>query len=142
MITQFKDDYRWLSNFHSFDKPMTYDGMTFTTNEHFYVAMKTTVYSERLEVTNHPLKGLKAYGRTLTLRPDWDCIKDKVMLYGLQYKFSKVNSTLLEKLIQTADQEVQEGNWWNDKYWGVCLKTGEGENRLGKLIMQIREEKT
>lgn len=140
MITQFKDTYRWLSNFHKFEKPMEYDGMLFITNEHFYVAMKTTDKVLRQKVASHPLKGLKAFGNTLPLRADWDGIKDAVMLYGLRYKFSVHNPKLRTLLISTGSVEIQEGNWWNDKYWGVCLKMGEGENRLGKLLMQVREE--
>lgn len=31
---------------------------------------------------------------------------------------------------------------WNDKFWGVCLKTGKGSNTLGKLIMEIRSNLT
>lgn len=29
-------------------------------------------------------------------------------------------------------------NTWGDKVWGVC--NGEGENRLGKILMRIRSE--
>lgn len=31
-----------------------------------------------------------------------------------------------------------KGNHWHDTYWGVC--DGAGENRLGKLLMQVRRE--
>lgn len=33
-----------------------------------------------------------------------------------------------------------EGNTWGDKFWGVC--DGEGENHLGKLLMEVRAELT
>jgi predicted NAD-dependent protein-ADP-ribosyltransferase YbiA (DUF1768 family) len=42
-------------------------------------------------------------------------------------------------LIATKHKYLQEGNNWEDKFWGVCLETNEGENILGKLIMEIRE---
>jgi predicted NAD-dependent protein-ADP-ribosyltransferase YbiA (DUF1768 family) len=42
------------------------------------------------------------------------------------------------KLLETKDEYLQEGNRWNDKFWGVCLKTNKGENHLGKLIMSVR----
>jgi predicted NAD-dependent protein-ADP-ribosyltransferase YbiA (DUF1768 family) len=38
----------------------------------------------------------------------------------------------------TGDEELVEGNWWNDTFWGVC--NGVGENNLGKLLMKIRAE--
>lgn len=44
----------------------------------------------------------------------------------------------LKKLIKTGDAELIEGNWWGDKYWGMC--NGEGMNKLGKILMQVRKE--
>lgn len=44
------------------------------------------------------------------------------------------------KLLATGNIIIQEGNRWNDKFWGICLKTNQGENHLGKMIMKIREE--
>lgn len=140
MIKEFQKEYRWLSNFWVFDNSMIYGDLIFTTNEHFYVAMKTLDQSKRIEVANHSLKGLKKFGNTLTLREDWDDVKISVMEYGLRYKFSEANPVLRQKLINTGDLHIQEGNYWGDKFWGVCLKTGDGENNLGKLLMKIREE--
>ena len=142
MITQFKNEYSFLSNFQLFEKPMdiTSKRLVFKTNEHFYQTMKFTDYKVRFEVCNHPSKGLKSFVRQFTLREDWEDIKLNVMLYGLRYKFSEHNPHLRQKLIWTRNEHIQEGNYWNDKFWGVCLKTGEGENHLGRLLMQVREE--
>lgn len=142
MIKEFQGDYRWLSNFWMLETPMPYNdtGLSFSTNEHFYVAMKTIEETIRKQVAEHPLKGLKKFGNTFPLREDWDTIKISVMEYGLRYKFSGHNPILRDKLIETGDIHIQEGNYWNDKFWGVCLKTGEGENNLGKLLMKIRSE--
>lgn len=140
MIEQFQGEYRWLSNFWYFESPAVYQGLTFITNEHFYIAMKTNDVNIRKKVSHHPLKGVKKFGTTFPLREDWDDIKLDVMLHGLRYKFSEANPNLRQKLIDTGNTYIQEGNYWNDKYWGVCLKTGEGENNLGKLLMKIREE--
>lgn len=139
-IVSFRGEYSFLSNFARFDTPMIYgkDKLVFITNEHFYQAMKTTVLSERKMIAGHPSKGLKKLGKSVTLRHDWDLIKDEVMYHGLKYKFSEFNPNLQELLLSTGDRELIEGNWWGDKYWGVCSKTGEGENRLGKLLMEIR----
>lgn len=139
-ILQFKDDYRWLSNFWMFQKPMKYQGLSFPTNEHFYVAMKTKDFSIRKQVSEHPLKGVKKFGQSIVIRDDWDDIKLEVMLYGLRYKFSNNNPILRDKLLSTGICNIEEGNWWGDIYWGVNLKTGVGENNLGKLLMKVREE--
>lgn len=140
MIEQFQGEYRWLSNFWYFEAPAVYQGLTYITNEHFYIAMKTKDLNIRREVAHHPLKGVKKFGNSFELREDWDNIKIDIMLCGLRYKFSESNPLLRDKLISTGDTYIQEGNYWNDKFWGVCLKTGEGENHLGKLLMQVREE--
>ena len=75
-------------------------------------------------------------GRSVSLRPDWEDIKDDVMLEGLYRKFT--NDELAEWLLDTGDEELVEGNWWGDRYWGVC--NGIGQNKLGKLLMKVREE--
>ncbi len=33
-----------------------------------------------------------------------------------------------------------EGNWWGDIFWGVDVTSQIGQNMLGKLLMQVREE--
>lgn len=138
MIESFMKEYRWLSNFYNFDKPLNYGGDTYQTVEHFYVAMKTVDMGLRKVISNKPLKGLKAYGRTLEIREDWEDIKVDVMEYALMYKFSTNNPNLRKKLLNTAGLHIQEGNHWGDKFWGVCLKTGKGDNNLGKLLMKVR----
>ena len=51
-------------------------------------------------------------------------------------KFTKLN--FAQKLLKTGNQELVEGNTWNDTYWGRCK--GRGSNHLGKILMRIREE--
>ena len=54
----------------------------------------------------------------------------------LRQKFT--DSDLKEKLLATGDAELIEGNHWGDVIWGVC--NGIGENNLGKLLMNIRND--
>ena len=44
---------------------------------------------------------------------------------------------MMEKLILTGDSYLEEGNTWNDRYWGVC--NGVGKNKLGEILMQVRK---
>lgn len=73
----------------------------------------------------------------MNLRPDWEEVKDDVMYTVCKAKFLQ-NPGLLKKLLDTGDAELIEGNTWNDQIWGVC--NGSGENRLGKILMRIRDE--
>jgi len=139
MIKEFKEEYRWLSNFYPVN--IEYGNLIFPSVEHFYVAMKSQDDLFRLSIAS--LSGYEAniakkLGKTITLRADWDDIKLEVMEYALRQKFNVEKFKTL--LLETKDEIIQEGNMWNDKFWGVCLKTNEGENNLGKLIMKIREE--
>lgn len=54
-------------------------------------------------------------------------------------KFSQ-NPELMELLIATDNALLVEGNKWNDRYWGVDVRTGVGRNHLGKILMKIRSE--
>jgi ribA/ribD-fused uncharacterized protein len=136
MIISFRGEYDFLSNFYYLEKSLH----GYPTIEHFYQAMKSVSVDQRAYIKNHPSKGLKAAAKGLTIREDWDEVKLDVMLYGLRFKFSDNNPILKSKLISTGALYIQEGNWWGDKFWGVCLKTNTGENNLGKLLMQVRRE--
>ena len=47
------------------------------------------------------------------------------------------NPSLAEKLIK-VEGPIQEDNSWNDIFWGIC--NGIGENKLGIILMKIRDE--
>ena len=68
-------------------------------------------------------------------------IEDQVMMECVLSKFSR-DLDLKKELLDTRDDELVEGNWWGDKYWGMVLVNNkwEGKNMLGKILMQIREE--
>lgn len=132
-ITSFRGDYRFLSNFYV--SPVTFDDVQYPTVEHAFQAAKTTDPVIRRRIANLPTPSLaKAAGRALVMRPDWDSIRLFVMETLLLQKFAR--EPLCGMLLATGDRELVEGNWWDDRYWGVCR--GEGENHLGKLLMKVR----
>jgi adenylate kinase family enzyme len=51
-----------------------------------------------------------------------------------------IDNPFKTQLINTGDCYIQENNLWNDTFFGYCLKTNQGKNMLGHLIMQIRTE--
>ena len=134
-IDRFQFENRFLSNF--YPAAIEHEGITYPSVEHYYVAMKTLDLEQRTFISQIGTAGLvKKYGRTLEIRPDWNEVKFGIMEIGLRKKFAIPE--LKEKLLATGDAYLEEGNWWGDVYWGVC--NGTGENNLGKLLMQIREE--
>jgi ribA/ribD-fused uncharacterized protein len=78
----------------------------------------------------------KDWGQKVQLVPDWEEIKISVMRRLIKAKFQ--NPELRAKLLATGDQELVEGNWWGDVFWGVCK--GKGQNNLGKILMAERNE--
>jgi predicted NAD-dependent protein-ADP-ribosyltransferase YbiA (DUF1768 family) len=58
------------------------------------------------------------------------------MRIGLRLKFGQ-NKTLLEKLVGTGDKPIVE-HTVNDSYWGDG-GDGSGKNRLGYILMELRE---
>jgi len=139
MIKEFSGEYAFLSNFHH--APFKDGaGRTYDTVEHFFQSHKVFPYDtpefEAIRTAKTPGKS-KRLGRHATLRTDWEDKKQMIMGLGLLLKFVQ-HSDLKQKLIETAPKELQEGNTWGDKYWGVDLLTGEGENILGKELMKIR----
>lgn len=74
-------------------------------------------------------------GRNVVLRDDWERVKLNVMKEILIIKFT-TNQGLAEMLLATGEEQLVEGNTWNDHYWGVC--NGVGQNHLGKLLEEVR----
>lgn len=136
MINSFRGEYSFLSNFAPVS--IVYGSITFPSVEHYYVAMKTTDKKERIKISQMKAGEAKKYGRTLEIRPDWEDIKLSVMNWGLVCKFQQ--EPFKTKLIKTGIENIQEGNFWNDCYWGVDLKQNPniGENHLGRLLMELR----
>jgi len=136
-INEFKGNWAFLSNFYY--AHFYVDEIGYATMEHWYQSHKTECMLERAAIVAalSPYKA-KQFGRKATLIPNFDSVKDEIMLSGLLYKF-KTLSELSKRLIDTGDTKLIEGNYWNDTYWGVCLKTGKGENKLGELLMKVRD---
>ena len=133
MIASFENEYSFLSNFFEFD--VTYNGITFKNNEAAFQAQKCP--SRINEFVNLPPNKAKRLGRKVELRSDWDQVKDQIMYEICKCKFTQ-HPILKFMLINTYGHTLIEGNWWNDTYWGVCK--GVGQNKLGKILMRIREE--
>ena len=141
MIVEFDGQYDFLSNF--YPSSILYEGIVYPTNEHFFQAMKTLDIETRKAIAAAPTPGAaKRMGRHVSLRPDWEKIKVDIMMLGLRLKFK--DPELAAKLIATGDEELVEGNWWCDQFWGSCncskhIRT-PGRNVLGMLLMELRKE--
>ena len=136
-IDSFRGKYAFLSNFYMcpVSVPVGNETLTFQNTEAAFQAMKDV--SRAKEFCGLGPSAAKRKGRDVSLRPDWDSVKDDIMRMVIRCKFTQ-NHELTGLLLATEDAELVEGNTWNDRYWGVC--DGRGKNRLGQLLMELRTE--
>lgn len=134
IIDEFTDDYGFLSNYSY--SPITYEGIHYKSVEAAFQAAKTTSLETKKRIAKMKPSEAKKRGRTLALRPDWEQVKVDIMTELVTLKFA-TNPELKEELLNTQDWLLVEGNWWNDTFWGVC--NGKGENHLGEILMEVRE---
>ena len=128
-------EHRFLSNF--YPCTITFMDITYPSVEHAFQASKTLDMEIREKIAKAPTPGkAKKMGRKVKLRFDWEDVKEVFMFLLLQKKFAIPK--LQRKLLATGDAELVEGNNWGDTYWGVCK--GVGKNRLGELLMRVRQE--
>jgi N-glycosidase YbiA len=139
-ISSFTGDYSFLSNFHPAE--VSLDDINYPSVEHAYQAAKTLNKEERKPFHKLPpimAAASKKLGRKLSIRADWEDVKLQIMEDLLVQKFAIPE--LKEKLLQTKNALLVEGNWWGDQFWGVDARKG-GQNHLGKLLMKIRDQIT
>jgi ribA/ribD-fused uncharacterized protein len=137
MIDSFTGDFDFLSNFYPSSIVPWSLGEEFLTVENAFQASKTFDRVERKNIMAASPGEAKRLGRKVLLRPDWEDVKIDVMRKCLKLKFL-YGTRLADKLVATHPHELVEGNYWGDTFWGVC--DGEGENWLGRLLMERRDQ--
>lgn len=140
MIIKFysvNDEYGQLSNFALF--PIKIDGKLWPSSEHYFQAQKFSDihYQEKIRRTRSPMQAaILGRDRKQKLRRDWNSIKESIMLKALYAKFTQ-HEELRLLLCETGNAKLIE-HTDNDTYWGDG-GDGKGENRLGLLLMHVRE---
>ena len=130
--------YGTFSNFsgHAF----TLDGARWPSVEHFYQACKfdDAAFRERIRLCHTPREA-KNLGRSngFSIRSGWDGDKERVMRRALRAKFD-LHADARELLLSTGDEPLIEDSP-DDFFWGIG-RDGSGSNRLGVLLMELRDE--
>jgi ribA/ribD-fused uncharacterized protein len=115
-------------------------GKRWRTSEHYFQAQKFAGQPDEEEIRNAEKPSLAASmgrDRKRPLRRDWESVKENVMLEALRAKFTQ-HEDLKVILLGTGDAVLVE-NTAKDSYWGDG-GDGSGKNRLGQLLMKVREE--
>lgn len=141
-IDSFRDEYRFLSNF--YQTPVTYRGLTYPNGEAAFQAQKCQCEKDKLKYTliKNPVRAKQMGKKEPDLPANWRELSVEIMLGVLRAKFSVPE--MAERLLATGDAELVEGNTHHDNLWGDCscpkCANKVGQNRLGNLLMQVREE--
>lgn len=140
MITRFRGEYFFLSNFYEGEK-FIYNGMEYTNAECAFQSQKNPSKKQLFEGLRP--SDAKKLGRVIDLREDWESVKDSIMFEVCYAKFYQ-SKELTRLLLSTGDDYLMEGNFHGDRYWGKTYsqKYGQwiGENKLGTILMKVRSK--
>ena len=134
-ICEFRGDNYYLSNF--YETPVTYEGITYQNNEAAFQAQKCLNPKDRIQFAGMNATEAKKFGRSVSLRPDWERVKTGIMRAVVHAKFSQ-HPELAEKLMATGSAYLAEGNTWQDRVWGID-ENRNGANLLGIILMEERD---
>ncbi len=134
-----RDKYGCFSNFsrHGFQL----DGLWWPTSEHYFQAQKfvttDTPWYEKISTAKTPKEAAKmGRDRSHPLRQDWEEVKDEIMQQAVLCKF-QTHADIQAILLATGEELIIE-NAPKDYYWG-CGADGSGKNKLGYILMAVRE---
>lgn len=131
-------EYGCFSNFAPY--PIVLKGQTWPTAEHYFQAQKFagTEHEEAIRLASSPMIAARmGRSRSRPLRPDWESVKDGIMREAVRAKFTQ-HPELRAMLLDTGEALLVE-HTKRDRYWGDG-GDGSGQNRLGQILMDVREE--
>ena len=137
----YEQDFYVLSNFSAFR--IEWAGISFDTSEKLYHWLKFTAPDARevqldIQFANSAHEAFKIAERNRARRrQDWDAVKVDFMREILRAKAGQ-HEYVRRKLLATGGRELVEDSW-RDDFWGWG-ENRNGQNMLGKLWMQIRDE--
>lgn len=137
----FEKGFWYLSNF--CETPVTIDGVEYQSAEAAYQAGRCADKVDKLEFAHLDAAAAKKRAHhDIDTRPDWLNFRIGHMKRVVSEKFHQ-NRELAWALFH-LDGELEETNDWHDNFWGNCTcpncRSIPGENMLGKILMEVRDE--
>lgn len=131
------ETYGCFSNFARY--PIQLKGKIWPTSEHYFQAQKFagTEHEAAIRLAESPkIAARMGRSRQQPLRPDWERVKDDVMREAVLAKFTQ-HPDIRATLLSTGEAHLIE-HTTNDDYWADG-GDGSGQNRLGQILMEVRE---
>jgi len=120
--------------------PVCMDGKLWPTSEHYFQAQKfdEVGHQEKIRQAKSPMIAARmGRDRKKPLRRDWESVKVAVMREVVRAKFNQ-HDDIRRISLSTGGAMIVE-HTENDSYWGDG-GDGSGQNMLGRILMEIREE--
>jgi len=136
-----------LSNF--YPAQFQLDGITYSNVEQYFQAEKAKYFKDyfirqAIIGTTDPSRAKTLGARVTPFRnEEWIQVREDVMKKGVKAKFVQ-NKGLKKRLCDTKDKTLAEAT--RDRTWGVGISishrptTWNGQNLLGKILMEVRGE--
>ena len=136
-INSFKGEYDFLSN--RYPCRILWEGQEFHSAETAFQASKCEDEKERKGFAGCSTDKAVLKGKDLTPYPGWEDAQISIMESILQAKFEQ-NPALMQKLVETGNRILLNGNNKQETFWGIDPYSWIGENHLGRIIMNIRDK--
>ena len=140
MIKLFRGVFEFLSNYYD-PCPVTYKGLTYRNSEAAYQAQKCLDERKKELFTDLSPDEAQGFGKRIAIVPAWDSQKAEIMREIVHAKFEQ-HPELATQLLATGEQELVEGNYWHDNFFGACecpnCRDLPAENWLGLILMDER----
>ena len=136
-INSFKGAYDFLSN--RYPCRVLWEGREYRSAEAAFQASKCKDEKERKIFAGCSTDKTILKGKDMKPYPGWAEAQLSIMESILQAKFEQ-NPTLMQKLAETGNRILLNGNNKQETFWGIDLYSWIGENHLGRIIMNIREK--
>ena len=146
------NEFKEFSNMH--EAKIQVDGITFPTVEHYFQWSKAKMFGDadaqaKILKTASP-KSVKSYGKKVKGFDEeaWSAKKDEIMRTAVRAKLVQ-HPDIRKKLLDTGTRPIAEADP-RGKYWGIGTSADTskakdvtrwpGQNKLGKILMELRSE--
>jgi ribA/ribD-fused uncharacterized protein len=144
ILSGFSGEYLALGSY--YDVKILYDGIMYNCAETAFQAQRTLDETERRSIAAWYSGSVSNYygpPNKVTLRQDWDLVKDQKMREIVEAKFRQ-HPDLKQLLLGTGFRYLSNDNTWHNNEWGNCTcrfcTDKERENKLGLILMEVREK--
>ena len=137
VINRFKGEYDFLSN--RFPCRVLWEGFEYRSAEAAFQASKCQDEMERRVYASCSTDKAIMKGKDQIPYQGWEEDQLAIMESILRAKFEQ-NPSLMQKLADTGNCVLLNGNNKQETFWGIDLYSWIGENHLGRIIMNIRDK--